>query len=129
MVKRLMSGSLMLGVWLAGVLPGPVPLVMAGMSHSAGAAHGAMAGRPDRPAVMCERSEKPDPCAHCSSGACLTMQGCSTTGCLALYQVPMAGAQARPVQAGSILAMRPLWRTRSLAPPTPPPLVIHDRRA
>lgn len=130
-VTRVIAGSLMLGVWLAGVVPGPVPPVMAGMSHSAAAAaaHGAMAGRPARPAVMCERSEKPDPCAHCGADACLTMQGCSTTTCLVLYQALAARARSEPGHTGSSLATRVLWRTRSLAPPTPPPLGIHDRRA
>jgi len=129
MVKRLMAGSLMLGVWLGGVLPGPLPLAMAGMNQSAAPAHGAMAGHQDRTAPMCDRSDSADPCAHCGAGACLTMQGCSTTSCLVLYQAPAAGARSQPDHTGFILATRVFWRTRSLAPPTPPPLGIHDQRA
>lgn len=130
-VTRGIAGSLMLGVWLAGVLPGPVPPVMAGMSRSAtvAAPHGTMAGRQDRTAPMCDRSDSADPCAHCGAGACLTMQGCSTTSCLVLYQAPAAGVRSQPDHTGFILAMRALWRTRSLAPPTPPPLATSDQQA
>ena len=128
-VTRVIAGSLMLSVWLAGVLPGPLPLAMAGMNQSAAPAHGAMAGHQDRAALMCDRSDNADPCAHCGAGACLTMQGCSATGCLVLYQASVAGAHSQPGHSGSILATRVVWRTRSLAPPTPPPLVPSDQRA
>ena len=128
-VTRVIAGSLMLGVWLAGVLPGSVPLAMAGMNQSAAPAHGAMAGHQDRAALMCDRCDSADPCAHCGAGACLTMQGCSTTGCLVLYQTSVAGAHSQPGHSGSILAPRVVWRTRSLAPPTPPPLATSDQRA
>lgn len=119
----------MLSVWLAGVLPGPVPATMAGMSHSAAAAHGAMAGHPDQAAVRCDRSDNSDSCAHCGAGACLTLQGCSTTGCLVLYRASAAGAPLPRARSGPIVPTRILWRTRSLTPPTPPPLAIHDRLA
>ena len=125
-VTRVIAGSLMLSVWLAGVLPGPVPLPMRGMSHPAAPAQGAMTGHQSHAAFMCDRSDNTDPCAHCGAGACLTMQGCSTTGCLVLYQASLAVAQSQPGHSGSILAPRVVWRTRSLAPPTPPPLGIHD---
>jgi hypothetical protein len=128
-VNRVIAGSLMLSVWLAGVLPGPVPLPMRGMSHPAAPAQGAMTGHQGQAAVMCDRSDNSDPCTHCGAGACLTMQGCSTTGCLVLYQASVAGALSQPGHPGSILAMRVVWRTRSLAPPTPPPLGIRDQRA
>ena len=128
-VTRVIAGSLMLGVWLAGVLPGPVPLAMASMNQSAAPTHGAMTGHQDRAALMGVRSDSADPCAHCGAGACLTMQGCSTTSCLILYQAPAAGARSQPSHPGFILATRVFWRTRSLAPPTPPPLGIHDQRA
>ena len=126
---RKVAGSLMLGVWLASVVPGPLPTAMAGMSRSAAPAHGAMAGHPDQAAVMCDRSDNSDPCAHCGAGACLAMQGCSTTGCLVLCQPSAAGARSPGARSGAILPARVLWRTRSLAPPTPPPLAIHDRLA
>ena len=128
-VTRAIAGSLMLGVWLAGVLPGPVPLPMRGMSHPAAPAQGAMTGHPGQAAVMCDRSDSADPCAHCGAGACLTMRGCSTTSCLVLYQAPAAGARSQPGHSGSILATRVVWRTRNLAPPTPPPLATYDQRA
>jgi hypothetical protein len=128
-VTRVIAGSLMLSVWLAGVLPGPVPLPMRGMSHPAAPAQGAMTGHQGQAAVMCDRSDNSDPCTHCGAGACLTMQGCSTTGCLVLYQASLAIAHSQPGRSGSILAPRVVWRTRSLAPPTPPPLATYDQRA
>ncbi|HEY6948240.1 MAG TPA: hypothetical protein VI297_05420, partial [Gemmatimonadales bacterium] len=108
---------------------GPGPTAMAGMSRSAAAVHGAMAGHPDGAAVMCDRSANTGPCAHCGAGACLTMQGCSTTGCLVLCQASAAGTPSPRASSEHILPTRVLWWTRSLAPPTPPPLAIHDRRA
>ena len=128
-VTRVIAGSLMLSVWLAGVLPGPVPLPMRGMSHPAAAAPNAMAGHQGQAAFMCDRSDNAGPCTHCGAGACLTMQGCSTTGCLVLYQASAAGARSQAGHSGSILATRVVWRTRNLAPPTPPPLATYDQRA
>ncbi len=122
--NRMIAGSLMLSVWLAGLVP--VAPAMIGMTHSPAAAHGAMAGHRGQAALMCDRSEKRDSCAHCAAGACLTMQGCSASGCLVLYQAPAPGGRTAAGRCGSILSVRALWRTRSLAPPTRPPLAIHE---
>jgi hypothetical protein len=129
-VTRVIAGSLMLGVWFAGVLPGPVPAPMAGMDQSsAPAAHGAMARPQSRDTLSCDRPERAEPCARCDAGGCLTMQRCSTIGCVVLYRAPAAGVRSRPTHTGSAFATVVLWRTRSLAPPTPPPLAIRDQRA
>lgn len=121
------AASLMLGVWVASVMPAPLPAMM-GMHHSAAAAH-AMAGHRGGVARLCDQSDGSDPCAHCAAGACLTMQGCSTAGCLVLCQPSAAGARSPGARSDAVLPAQVLWRTRSLAPPTPPPLAIHDRLA
>jgi hypothetical protein len=118
----------MLGVWLAGVPPVPMPSAMAGMPHSAAPAQ-ASAGHRGQVAPMCDRSASSDRCGHCGAGACPTMQGCGIAGCLVLCQASAAAARSPAGACGASFTARVLWRTRSLSPPTPPPLAIHDRLA
>lgn len=118
----------MLGVWLAGMAPVPMPSAMAGMPHSAAPTEASAAHR-GQVALTCDRFDNSDRCGHCGAGACVTMQGCSASGCLVLGQPSAAGSRSPAGARGTPLPARVLWRTRSLAPPTPPPLAIHHRLA
>jgi hypothetical protein len=128
-MSRAISGSLMLGVWLLATLTGPVPSAGPGRDSGHAPLHGTMAHSPGSATLICDRSDPADPCAHCGTGACLAMQGCTTSGCLVLCQLAAPAARSVVGGRGSIPASPVAWRTRSLVPPTPPPLAIHDQRA